>query len=147
MKKDEIINRIPEVLENIGVLGAEALDEETDLNEWIIDSLMFISFMVELENEFEIQIPDSLLQQETISSIRGLADIILGLKENDNSMEISEEKKDLEEEIKVINGEIIGLYENLKVKLTEDERDDILVEIADKKAMIHDIECMIADLK
>ena len=147
MNKEDIIKRIPSVLESIGVFGAETMDEETDLNEWIIDSLMFISFIVELENVFEVQIPDALLQQETISSLRGLADIIFGLKEEGDKKRNSEECEDLENEIKSIKKLIDELYDKLKGDLTKEEQDEILVEIADKRTIIRDIECMIADMK
>lgn len=146
MNKEEIIKLIPSVLESIGVFGAETMDEETDLNEWIVDSLMFISFIVELENVFEVQIPDALLQHETISSLRGLADIIFGLKEESNTKKNCEECEDLENEIKSIKKIIDELYDKLKGDLTKDEQDEILVEIADKRTIIRDIECMIADI-
>lgn len=146
MNKEDIVKRIPMVLESIGVFGATTMDQETDLNDWIIDSLMFISFIVELENVFEVQIPDSLLQHETISSLRGLADIILGLQEESSSERNCEERTDLENEIKSIKKLIDELYDKLKGDLTQDEQDEILVEIADKRAMIRDIECMIKDL-
>lgn len=147
MNKKEIIKLIDNALESIGIMHDEVLNEETDLNEWIVDSLMFISFIVELENIFEIQIPDYLLQHETISSIRGLADIIMELKENSDSTEKSDEQKDLEAELVILRKNINDLYEHLKGDLTQVERDEILVQIADQRTMIRDIECMIEDLK
>lgn len=146
MNKEDIIKRIPSVLESVGVFGVEIMDEETDLNEWIVDSLMFISFIVELENVFEIQIPDALLQHETISSLRGLTDIIFGLKEEGDTKKNNEEYEDLEKEMKTIKRIIDELYDKMKENLTKDEQDKILVEIADKRAMIREIEHMIADM-
>lgn len=102
---------------------------------------------MELENVFEVQIPDALLQHETISSLRGLADIIFGLKEEGDTKRNSEECEDLENEIKSIKKLIDELYDKLKGDLTKDEQDEILVEIADKRTIIRDIECMIADMK
>ena len=144
MKKEDIIKRIPSVLENIGIFDVD-ITEEMDLNEWIVDSIMFISFIIELENVFKIQIPDELLQHETISSIQGLADIILKLKENVEDQD-SEERVDLENEIKIIKETIDALYQKLKDDLSEEEQNEIFVEIEDKRTIIRDIECMIADL-
>lgn len=146
MNKNEIIDLIYKALENIGIMHDEMFNEETDLNEWIVDSIMFISFIVELENIFEIQLPDPLLQHETISSVRGLADIIMELKENSDLVEKSDEQRDLENELKSMKKNISNLYEHLKGDLSQEEREEFLVEIADQKAIMRDIECLLADL-
>ena len=75
-------NRIKEALKRAGVTEVDGLTGDTDLREWIVDSMMFISFIVELENEFSIQIPDNLLEYDTISSLDGLLNIIESLKDN-----------------------------------------------------------------
>ena len=59
----------------------------------------------------------------------------------------SEECEDSENEIKSIEELIDELRHKLKGFLTKDEQDEILVEIADKRTIIRDIECMIADMK
>ena len=147
MSREEILNMMPQILENVGVYGGEAMTEETDLNDWIVDSLMFISFIVELENAFQIQIPDEYLCHETIASIRGLVDIIQQIKSNDLSIGNSEEYEDLNEELQVLKREIDELYLELKDDVSKEQSDKILVEIADKRTIIRDIECLLKDLK
>lgn len=147
MSREEIFEMMPQVLENVGVYGGEMMNEETDLNEWIVDSLMFISFIVELENAFQIQIPDEYLQHETISSIRGLVDIIQQIKSNESSIGNSEEYEDLNGELQILKREIDELYSELEGDISKEQSDKILVEIADKRTIIRDIECLMEGLK
>lgn len=146
MNKQTVIEQIHQALENIGVICIDPLDKNTNLNELIVDSFMFISFIVELENIFEIQIPDYLLTHETISSLQGLADIIVGLSE-ENSGQESPEICDLKREKYLISTQINELLDRSKGDLSKEEIDDILVEIADKRTIIKDIECMIKDMQ
>lgn len=141
MNEQDIINRIMEVLESMGGLKTDTITEETELNELIADSSVFRSFIEKLESVFALEIPYTLIQKEMISSLQELADVILELKE------MSEEKEDLEDEIKSINITISELYDRLQCTASKEERDDILVEIANEKTIIRDIECMIADMK
>ena len=147
MSREEILRMMPQILENVGVYGGEEMSEETDLNEWIVDSLMFISFIVELENAFQIQIPDEYLQHETIASIRGLVDIIQQIKSSESSIGNLEEYEDLNEELQILKREIDELYLELKGDVSKEQSDKILVEIADKRTIIRDIECLMRDLK
>lgn len=63
-----------------------------------------------------------------------------------NMDEVCEERAELEDEIEIIKETIEKLYEKLKGDLSKEEQDEILVEIANERTMIRDIECMIADL-
>ena len=55
-----IKNDINTVLCDMGILVPDD-NNDIDLSEYIIDSLQFISFIVEIENKFGIEIPDELL--------------------------------------------------------------------------------------
>ena len=74
--------------------------------------------------------------------------IILELGEEKNSEAFLEEREDLEDEIETIEDYIDELYDELEEEdLSEEEKDEILVEIANQRTMIRDIECMIAELQ
>jgi len=51
-------------------------NNDIDLSEYIIDSLQFISFIVEIENKFGIEIPDELLNIENLKSLNGFSQLI-----------------------------------------------------------------------
>ena len=68
----------------------------TDINlrDYITDSIMFISFIVELEKKFEIEFPDELLLINALASLSGfaylLAEIINNRKEDCNEKRTKE---------------------------------------------------------
>lgn len=76
IKKDNVIT----CLTNIGCI----VDENTDdLKEVIEDSIMYVSFIVELEEMFDIEIPDDYLFLGAMSSISSICDMlneIIGMK-------------------------------------------------------------------
>ena len=47
-----------------------------DLREYIVDSLEFVSFIMEIEQHFEIEIPSELLIYDNIKSTVGFANMI-----------------------------------------------------------------------
>lgn len=74
--KDEIWERILKVFERCGV--EVSLDgDEVNIKE--MDSFIYITTLVELENEFSIEIPDSYLGHNIFSSMESLCDIIMDL--------------------------------------------------------------------
>lgn len=74
--KDEIWERILKVFERCGV--EVSLDgDEVNIKE--MDSFIYITTLVELENEFSIEIPDSYLGHDIFSSMESLCDIIMDL--------------------------------------------------------------------
>lgn len=77
-KKELIINCI----ENIGAyIDYENLENE-DFSEFFEDSLTFISFIVELEKNFNIEIPDDMLLMDNFRSLKQVEVIINGLINN-----------------------------------------------------------------
>ena len=50
-----------------------------DLTEYILDSIQFISFIVELERELNIEFPDELLLYDNIRSLNGFISLIENL--------------------------------------------------------------------
>ncbi len=79
----EIREKIIECLENLGfVLDKMSEEKDVDLSEYILDSIDFVQFLVELEETFAIDIPDSMLGIDVLKSLNGLANMILELKKN-----------------------------------------------------------------
>ena len=64
-------------LDNIGVIVND-LNLRDDLNKFLPDSISYISFIVELEQYFDIEIPDEYLADQ---SIQNFEDIKLVLEE------------------------------------------------------------------
>lgn len=70
-----MVNRIISCLKNIGIYVDDEENLDIDINDYIEDSITFITFVVELEREFNIEIPDDYLiptQLNTISNILNL---------------------------------------------------------------------------
>lgn len=84
---DEIL-KIKMILEDIGI--EINIDEKNyndiDLTEYIEESMDFMGFMMGVEEEFEIDIPDECMSLEAIKSLNGFLNIIISCKE--------EQKKD-----------------------------------------------------
>lgn len=75
----EIKNRIIDLLEEVGVSIDKELDlekDDVDMREYFVDSFAFISFVVELENTFEIVIPEEYAAMDQFSSLRALAIVV-----------------------------------------------------------------------
>lgn len=79
-KIEEIKRIIKEELENLGVI-IEINDDDLDLNDIDINSLTFITFIVNLEERLAIEIPDELLSMEAFKSLNGFSTMIASLVE------------------------------------------------------------------
>ena len=71
----EYEKRIAECLENVGI-DIAAYGEDVALGDIIQDSLVFVSFIIEVEDEFGIQLDDGFLIVDNLKTIRGLAEEI-----------------------------------------------------------------------
>ncbi len=65
----DIMMRIGLFFDDVGV--------DEDIQEIFTNSLTFITFVIELEQEFDIQIPDDFLIPERLGSLRQLDNILL----------------------------------------------------------------------
>ena len=75
---DTVRKKVLCIMENNGVLFD--LENENDLIDVsTIDSITFISFIVDVENEFEIVFPEELLSFDTLRSINGFTRIVFEL--------------------------------------------------------------------
>ncbi|MBS5733276.1 MAG: acyl carrier protein [Clostridiales bacterium] len=65
------------ILSNIGILIDDQMETfDVDLTEYILDSIQFVSFIVELERELNIEFPDELLLYDNIRSLNGFISLI-----------------------------------------------------------------------
>lgn len=71
----ECLERIIEILRLEGV-DVQYNGVDVDLREVITDSIQFISFIVEIESEFEIEIMDEYLQYDMLASLHSFAKFI-----------------------------------------------------------------------
>lgn len=67
-----------EELENLGIIIDDS-QNDVDLLSMEIDSITFISFIVALEERFEIQFPDEYLTMEVMNSLNGFSELIYTL--------------------------------------------------------------------
>ena len=71
----DITERILNCLLELGIVF-EQEENNFELTDYIEDSLTFISFVSELENEFDIEIPDEYLLQGVLGTLNDLKNII-----------------------------------------------------------------------
>ena len=79
----DIIKGIIEILYEEG-LAIEYNDKDLDLRDYIADSIQFISFIVAVENKFNIEVPDECLKYDSISSVYSFAEMIKSCIEENN---------------------------------------------------------------
>lgn len=79
-RRDAARDRVREIV--LGVVIPESgrqLAEDTDLWANGLSSLGSVSLLVQLEDEFDIELPDELLQRATFGSIGSIANAVLAL--------------------------------------------------------------------
>jgi acyl carrier protein len=81
----DIKNQIIDCAERAGVmLDNDACNVDIDLREHIEDSLQFISFIIEIENELGLEIPPDMLLFDNLASIDSFCCMLNELSENQN---------------------------------------------------------------
>lgn len=73
---DKIKNDVIEVLNELGIETEDIGENDVDLTEFIVESIMFISFIVELEDKLGIEIPEELLNINSIKSLNTFSTIL-----------------------------------------------------------------------
>lgn len=74
-------HQIREILENSGRLAVpvEQLDDDSDLFAAGLDSLAIVNVLMHLEEHFDIELPDEMLQRKSFSSIATIGGVVSGL--------------------------------------------------------------------
>lgn len=74
------INEIIDLLHEEG-MEIEYTGVDLDLRDYLTDSIQFISFIVDIEKKFDMEMPDEYLLYDSISSLHSFAEIIRNCKE------------------------------------------------------------------
>ncbi len=80
--------RIEGCLNTVGILIAPTSDD-VNLNDYDVDSISFISFIVEVEKEFDIEIPDGYLYVEILQSLNGFVNLVEQLVDKRNKSNVT----------------------------------------------------------
>lgn len=87
MERREIKDKVITALESIGACVFEdERDKDLNLADYILDSLLFVEFFVELESQFGIELPDNYLSMDKFKSINAFCismEELLANKEDD----------------------------------------------------------------
>ena len=80
----DIKNMIFNTMDSIGIYIDDISNdiqqhEDIDLREYVLDSIQFISLIVEIEKNLEIEIPDELLFYDKLSSLNAFIQMISDL--------------------------------------------------------------------
>lgn len=86
----ETRNGIYKVLDVMGIIVALDDEKDEDLREYIIDSLQFINFILEIEHYFDIEVPANVLIYDNIASLNGFGTIVEELMSEKQKSLISE---------------------------------------------------------
>lgn len=70
---------IKNIMEEMGVDVSDIGNDDVDLSEYIVDSLLFINFIVEIENTFNVDLPDEYLDVDVLKSFNALCILVEGL--------------------------------------------------------------------
>lgn len=80
MERDEVKKEVLTCLKNIGVMVDESEGDNLNVQDYIEDSIMFITFIIELENHFDIEIADEYLLPEKVNNLQNLVELVNELK-------------------------------------------------------------------
>lgn len=72
--ENNIREKVIECMRNIGIYMEE--EDDFELQDYIDDSVSFITFIVELEQQFAIEIPDSYLTMDSMSTLSDICNFI-----------------------------------------------------------------------
>ena len=85
----DIRNTVIKCLNNVGIV-IECDAEDVNINDYNVDSITFISFIIDIENELGIEIPDGYLYSDILQSLNGFLSLVQQLIETNARKEGSE---------------------------------------------------------
>ena len=84
MTIETVREKLQEAFKNVGINFTASSDEDIDLQEYVEDSLQYITAIAEIENLFDIDLPDELLLFSSLRSFHSFSEAIFELlKETD----------------------------------------------------------------
>jgi len=90
MKKD-VRNVVLACLEEIGICVDKEATRDENINDYSVDSLSFMSFIISVEERLDIIIPDGYFYVDLLKSLNGFVDFLETLIEERNKMKGGEE--------------------------------------------------------
>jgi len=73
----EVQNMLMEIMVDMGIIcPTEDLTEDIDLRDYIYDSIIFISFIVEIESKFNVELGDEFLMYDNLQSMKGFVNLL-----------------------------------------------------------------------
>lgn len=83
MTEETIRKTILDILDENGIyIDPEEMENDLDLREYLVDSLQYVYFIVELEDRLKTELPDEVLFYENLGSLNGFASMIVSFLEN-----------------------------------------------------------------
>lgn len=79
---EETRKRLVDILYDIYEIDKEVIDKVDNLLELNVNSITFIKSIVAIEEEFNIEYPDDMLDIKLVSSVSKLAELIINIKMN-----------------------------------------------------------------
>lgn len=73
--------------ENGVCIDQDSTTEDIDLREYLIDSMQYIYFLVELERMLDTELPDEILLYDNLSSLNGFSNQIASILDSSGSSE------------------------------------------------------------
>ena len=71
-------------LANTDVELPNNVKDDLDLTEYIYESIQYVNFIINIENELSIDLPDELIVYDNFRSLNGFANMLLEVLYNEN---------------------------------------------------------------
>ena len=83
MTRQEIEEKVWKILDNLGVVEKEG--EEAVIHNEEIDSIQLVSIIVEIEENFDVEVPDEYMNPEFLLSFDHIVDVVQELLNNSDA--------------------------------------------------------------
>lgn len=94
MTIENIKKQIFEIFDENGIYIAESeMQEDIDLREYLVDSIQFVYFIVELEERLGVELPDEILIYDNLSSLNGFINMVAGFCEEGSASSTAEREE------------------------------------------------------
>lgn len=94
MTIENIKKQIFEIFDENGIYIAESeMQEDIDLREYLVDSIQFVYFIVELEERLGVELPDEILIYDNLSSLNGFINMVAGFCEEGSASSAAEREE------------------------------------------------------
>ena len=95
---EKIRATVIQCFQNVGVF-LDSSQQDISINEYDLDSIAYISFIVEIEKALQIEVPDTYLQYDNFTSLNGFVNILCELINAPLKEEVNTMKKKLKKPV------------------------------------------------